>query len=98
MRTHLKRKTCRKSKGSKNVSSRSLLDRSPRRSKVQTEFDRDIVKHFANSMISLRCTDDPYFQQILSRLNLGIMSRRTLEEESALVKQELNYVKHVWRC
>lgn len=44
-------------------------------------------------MIALQCTDDPYFQQqILSRLNLRIMSRRTLEEESALVKQELNYV------
>lgn len=104
-----------KSKRSKNVrTSSSSNELSPRRrssnvpSYSQAEFDRDIVKYFVNSMISLKCTEDSYFRQILRRLNTGandlrIMSRRTLgrmiteffDEETTLVKQELNQVKHV---
>lgn len=122
-RTHLKRKHGQetiqeyqeylRSKRSRNVRSSTSLELSPRRSSnvisySQADFDRDIVKYFVNSMISLKCIEDPYFQQIFRRLNIGaqnlrIMSRRTLgrlitdffEEESRLTKQELNEAKHI---
>lgn len=122
-RTHLKRKHGQeaileyqehlKSKKSKNFRVSSTPPELSLRSSnfisySQAEFERDIVKYFINSMISLKCIDDPYFQQILRRLNIGthnlrIMSRRTLgrlitdffNEESILAKQELNEAKHI---
>ena len=80
-KTHLKRKHGQesiqeyqeyiKTKRSKNVrTSSSSNELSPRRSSnvpsySLAEFDRDIVKYFVNTIISLKCTEDPYFRQIL---------------------------------
>lgn len=76
----------------------------------QNDFDRDVVKYFAHSIISLRYIEDPYFREILYKLNvkslgLTIKSRRTLGhnilkyyKEQTLelkVKHQLSCIKYI---
>ncbi|CAB3233842.1 unnamed protein product [Arctia plantaginis] len=73
---------------------------------TQSDFDRDFVKYFISSMVSLSSVDDPYFRQLLQRSNptLQIMSRRFLGmnitrsfiQGQNWIKQELAETTHVF--
>nr|XP_042894548.1 uncharacterized protein LOC107449432 [Parasteatoda tepidariorum] len=75
---------------------------------TQEMFNDDLVKFFSHSMIPLNCIEDPYFVNILEKLNiencgLKVISRKTLarqlskcfEKNVVLVKEELKNANHV---